>query len=230
MTNNAGAGDTTAPADAGTLTVTFDEVQDTGSVPAGSAFSVSTTPAGGTARAISGMGAALTDAAGNASPAFKSSSANDTLPRLRVADARATVDALDEGNETFRLRLSNANGAVIEDGEAVGTVTNADPLQKMWLSRFGRTVAGHVTDVVSDRLTDVVSDRRQVGTPLTGAQVAVGGFDGEVTAGILGADAEWNRVLAGVAVSVSKGSFDQPGMDSGTIASTVSDPSLKGGA
>ena len=67
-------------------------------------------------------------------------------------------------------------------------------------------------------------------------RVTVGGFDGEapsdagtvrvdgnVSTGILGADAEWNRLLAGVAVSVSEGegSFDQPGVDSGTIESTM---------
>ena len=48
-------------------------------------------------------------------------------------------------------------------------------------------------------------------------------IDGEVTTGILGADAEWNRLLAGVAVSVSegKGSFSQPGVDSGKIESTM---------
>jgi len=50
-------------------------------------------------------------------------------------------DALDEGEETFTLRLSKAKGAVIADGEATGTIANDDPLQKMWLSRFGRTVA-----------------------------------------------------------------------------------------
>ena len=57
-------------------------------------------------------------------------------------------------------------------------------------------------------------------------RVTAGGFDGEapaevgnvriegeVTTGILGADAEWERVLAGVALSVSEGegTFDQPG-------------------
>ena len=48
-------------------------------------------------------------------------------------------------------------------------------------------------------------------------------IDGDVTTGILGADAEWNRLLAGVAVSVSEGEgrFDQPGVDSGTIESTM---------
>ena len=55
-------------------------------------------------------------------------------------------DVLDEGSETFILKLRNARGAWILDGEAVGTITNSDPLQKMWLSRFGRTVASHVTE------------------------------------------------------------------------------------
>ena len=228
-------------------------------------------------------------------------------------------DALDEGDETLVLTLSNASEAGIADGEATGTITNADPLQKMWLSRFGRTVAGHLTDAVSDRLA----------APLTGAQVTVGGrrvdlagrkdeawlgetltslaqalgaeqetvpegegwpgsglgvrespapvgspartvpgrevllgsafhlaragdgggaglaawgrvtaggfdgaapaetgdvsIDGDVTTGVLGADAEWDRLLAGVAVSVSEGegTFDQPGVDSGTVESTM---------
>ncbi len=246
--------------------------------------------------------------------------AGETMKTVSVA---LLDDALDEGEETFSLTLSNAQGARITDGEATGTIANADPLQKMWLSRFGRTVAGHVTDAVSDRLAN----------PLTGAQVTVGGqrvdlartgdegwlgevlaavaralgareefasedgpgsgpgpglgvresaihssaaargvsgrelllgsgfhlaaaaagegdgpglaawgratvggFDGEapadggdvrldglVTTAILGADVEWNRLLAGVAVSVSEGegTFDQPGVDSGTIESTM---------
>ena len=67
-------------------------------------------------------------------------------------------------------------------------------------------------------------------------RIAVGGFDaeapaekgtvrldGEVTTGILGADAEWERWLAGVALSVSEGegSFDQPGVDTGTVESSL---------
>ena len=237
-------------------------------------------------------------------------------------------DAVDEGEETFTLRLSNAAGARIRDGEAVGTIVNDDPLQKMWLSRFGRTVASHVTDAVSDRLAAPIAgaqvtvagqrvDLAQAedgaalaqaqaltglaralgaaehpapgdgpdgfgagGWPGTGlgrlgsptldsapvrrmsgrellrgsafhlaaegddggpglaawGRVVVGGFDGEapadagsvrgdgeVTTGILGADAEWNRLLAGVAISVSEGEgrFAQPGVDEGTIESTM---------
>ena len=246
-------------------------------------------------------------------------------------------DSLDEGEETFTLRLSNATGARVADGEATGTIANDDPLQTMWLSRFGRTVASHVTDAVSDRLAAPLAgaqvtvggqrvdlagteDGKLVGEALTAVaralgasgqpaqgdgfgpgdgqagagpgqagssawpgtavgvrgshaldsptgrnlsgrelllgsafhlaregdgtgpglaawgRVTVGGFDGEapadagsmridgeVTTGILGADAEWNRLLAGVAVSVSEGEgrFDQPGVDSGTIESAM---------
>ena len=229
-------------------------------------------------------------------------------------------DAIDEGKETFTLRLLKASGAVIADGVATGTIENSDPLQKMWLSRFGRTVAGQVVDAVTVRLSgpaggsrvtlggqsiDLSSLSAETGDarrtpagaldassdddPLAGldawvraqdpsagnaergygsgrgmtgrelllgssfhlvagggeaggpgyaawGRMAVGGFDaeapadggtvrldGEVTTGILGADAQWERWLAGLALSVSagEGSFDQPGVDSGTVESTL---------
>ena len=290
-------------------------------------------------------------------------------------------DAVDEGEETFTLRLSDASGGRIADGVATGTIVNSDPLQKMWLSRFGRTVAGQVVDAVAGRLSGpsggsrVTLGGRSIGLsalsagtgearrslagagapshliecgqnprisprrvcarspgaaraanddePLAGprareaarsgsweaarsgsweaarsgsweaaragsweaarsgsgswadpetghgtlqtltgrelllgssfhlaagggeaggpgyaawGRVAVGGFDaeapaekgtvrldGEVTTGILGADAEWERWLAGVALSVSsaEGTFDQPDVDSGTVESSL---------
>ena len=231
-------------------------------------------------------------------------------------------DAVDEGEETFTLRLVNAPGARIADGTATGTIENSDPLQKMWLSRFGRTVAGQVVDAVAGRLSgpapgsqvtlggqsiDLSSlsagtgdvrrtlagalgaqrganddgplagpgplEAAQAGSwddPETGGTVhgltgrelllgssfhlaagggetggpgyaawgrmAVGGFDakapaekgtvrldGEVTTGLFGADAQGERWLAGLALSVSsaEGSFDQPGVDSGTVESTL---------
>ena len=228
-------------------------------------------------------------------------------------------DAIDEGEETFTLRLSNASGAVIADGTATGTIENSDPLLKMWLSRFGRTVAGQVVDAVASRLSgpnggsqvtlggqsidlsalsaDTADARRTLAgalgaaedddplagpgaweasragswdDPVTGGtargmtgrelllgssfhlaagggeaggpgyaawgRMAVGGFDaeapaeegtvrldGEVTTGIFGADAQWERWLAGVALSVSEGdgSFDQADVDSGTVESSL---------
>ena len=228
-------------------------------------------------------------------------------------------DVVDEGEESFTLRLLNASGAVIADGEATGTIVNSDPLQKMWLSRFGRTVAGQVVDAVTGRLSgsspgsqvtlggqgidlsapSAGDDVRRAlgglpgaandGGPLAGrgaweaaragswedrqpglgtergmtgrelllgssfhlaagggeaggpgyaawGRMSVDGFDGEapadggtmrldgeVTTGILGADAQWERWLAGLALSVSegKGTFDLPGRDSGTVESTL---------
>ena len=48
-------------------------------------------------------------------------------------------------------------------------------------------------------------------------------LDGGVLTGVLGADAEWRRVLAGLAVSLSEGegTFDDPGVDKGTVESTL---------
>ena len=257
-------------------------------------------------------------------------------------------DVVDEGEETFTLRLLNASGAVVADGEATGTIVNSDHLQTAWLSRFGRTVAGQVVDAVTGRLSgppggsrvtlggrsidlsaqsaETGGERRTLagaGAPshliecgqnprisprrfcvrspgvaraandddpragsgsweaaragswadleaghgsartLTGRELLLGssfhlaagggeaggpgyaawgrmsvdGFDGEapadggtmrldgeVTTGILGADAQWERWLAGVALSVSsaEGTFDQPpDVDSGTVESTL---------
>ena len=61
-------------------------------------------------------------------------------------------DPHDEAEETLTLSLRNAQGARLEDGEAVGTIVNTDPLPGAWLARFGRTAAGHVMDAVAQRL------------------------------------------------------------------------------
>ncbi len=64
-------------------------------------------------------------------------------------------DSHDEDPETFRVVLSKAQGAVIGDGVAVGTITNDDPMPAAWLARFGRTVAEQALDGVSDRMAAV---------------------------------------------------------------------------
>ena len=61
-------------------------------------------------------------------------------------------DIVDEGKETFTLKLSNPEGATVSDGEATATIANSDPIPQAWLVRFGRTVAGHVAEGVSERL------------------------------------------------------------------------------
>ena len=95
-------------------------------------------------------------------------------------------DAIDEGEETFTLRLSDASGAVIADGTATGTIENSDPLQKMWLSRFGRTVAGQVVDAVAGRLSG----------PTGGSQVTLGGQSIDLSA-LSAGTGDARRTLAG---------------------------------
>ena len=48
-------------------------------------------------------------------------------------------------------------------------------------------------------------------------------LDGEVLTGTLGADADWGRMLAGVAVSLSEGegNFNDPGVDKGSVESAM---------
>ena len=61
-------------------------------------------------------------------------------------------DSEDEGRETLTLKLMNARGAAITDGEATGTIVNSDAVPRGWLARFGRTVAETHVDAVRDRL------------------------------------------------------------------------------
>ena len=61
-------------------------------------------------------------------------------------------DSHDEGDETFEVVLSEARGAAIADGLAVGTITNDDPMPAAWLARFGRTVAEAALDGIAGRL------------------------------------------------------------------------------
>ena len=61
-------------------------------------------------------------------------------------------DSHDEGKETFTLRLSNASGARIGDGEATGTIENADLMPAALLARFGRATAEQVVEQVEERM------------------------------------------------------------------------------
>ena len=62
-------------------------------------------------------------------------------------------DAVDEGKEAMRLKLSNPQGAYLRGvhSKAKGVIRNADPLQAAWLARFGRMVAGQTVDALSAR-------------------------------------------------------------------------------
>ena len=62
-------------------------------------------------------------------------------------------DSHDEGAETFEVVLSQAEGATIGDGVAVGTIVNDDPMPAAWLGRFGRTVAEQALDGIAGRMS-----------------------------------------------------------------------------
>ncbi len=61
-------------------------------------------------------------------------------------------DAHDESEETFVLALSNQSGARLDDGDATGTIENADLLPAALLARFGRATAQHVVEHIEERM------------------------------------------------------------------------------
>ncbi len=195
----------------------------------------------------------------------------------KIVEVAVLEDAIDEGKETLTLRLSNAEGAHLEDEVATGTIENNNAMALAWTTRFGRTVASQVVEAASARM-DVSGDpyltvgNMQLGgmgsigksnpsslpwiasernakhrggpdalhsqqvlsgsgfyfssegtrTGLPGfaawGRVSTGGFeaeidnalmDGRTTTGMMGLDASWNRLTAGVLVSRSygKGSY-----------------------
>ena len=89
-------------------------------------------------------------------------------------------DAHDEGTETFTLTLSNprpVGRATLADATATGSISNADPLQKDWLARFGRAAASDAVAAVTARL----EVPRDAGSHLTvgGQRFAFDGAGGE---------------------------------------------------
>ena len=69
----------------------------------------------------------------------------------RTVSVAVLADSHDDSGETLTLTLSNASGAAISDAEATGTIVNDGPLQREWLARFGRTVAGQTIDALESR-------------------------------------------------------------------------------
>ena len=78
---------------------------------------------------------------------------------FRPGETERTVEVLvyddyhDEDAETFELVLSEAKGAAIGDGVAVGTIVNDDPMPAAFLSRFGRTVAEQALGGIAGRMS-----------------------------------------------------------------------------
>ena len=69
-------------------------------------------------------------------------------------------DTLEEPDETFTVRLMErenepTHAALPADPTATGTIIDDDvSVAQVWLARFGRTVATHVVDAVSERLSE----------------------------------------------------------------------------
>ena len=71
----------------------------------------------------------------------------------RTVEILILDDSHDEEAETFEFVLSDARGATIGDGVAVGTIVNDDPMPAAWLARFGRTVAEQALDGIAGRMS-----------------------------------------------------------------------------
>ena len=84
---------------------------------------------------------------------------------LKTVSVPILDDAIDEGTEYFLLRFSNPEGAALaaRHRETQGLIRNSDPLQAMWLSRFGRMAASDAVAALTARL----ETPRAVGSHLT---------------------------------------------------------------
>ncbi len=72
----------------------------------------------------------------------------------KTATVAVLDDDHDDGGETLTFTLSDPSGAVIDDGEATGTIQNNDPLPRALMARFGQTAAAHVVEHVEERLQE----------------------------------------------------------------------------
>ena len=90
--------------------------------------------------------------------------AGETAKTVQVA---VVDDAHDDDAETVRFLLFNPKGARIEDGRAIGTIHNSDPMPKAWLGRLGRTAAEQYMKAAQDRL-------RYIAKP--GSSVSIAGY------------------------------------------------------
>ena len=73
---------------------------------------------------------------------------------VKTVSVDTLEDSHDDDGETFTLQLTSYSGAYLQDSEATGTIHNSDPLPKAWLTRFGRTSASHVVDMLGARFDD----------------------------------------------------------------------------
>ena len=80
-------------------------------------------------------------------------------------------DGHDEGSETLTLTLSNASGAYLEDGTAMGTINNSDPMPLAWMVRFGRVASDHAVQAIEARIYDTSGHARENHLTIGGQRV-----------------------------------------------------------
>ena len=105
-------------------------------------------------------------------------------------------DSHDEGEETFTLRLSNATGTRIGDGEATGTIENADLMPAALLARFGRATAEQVVTHIEERMA--APRERGFRARFAGRELQ-SGREREFAVGLLSSFAPMGTVPAGAA-------------------------------
>ena len=94
-------------------------------------------------------------------------------------------DALDEGDETFWLRLTRPANAVMADPAGLGTISNDDRLPGAWMTRCGRAAVGHAVDAIVARLhgqqsgTQLTIAGAEVMAPMAGSMDYEGGMESE---------------------------------------------------
>ena len=136
----------------------------------------------------------------------------------KVVWIRIYDDSHDEGSETFEVVLSNARGAAIGDGVAVGTITNDDPMPAAFLARFGRTVAEQALDGIAGRMSAPRSPGMQ--GAIAGQAVGFGPTDsGQPAAGATPGAAPANGEAALAMAEIARGfggNAGGPGSLSGT--------------
>ena len=157
--------------------------------------------------------------------------------RVRVG-IYAFGDSHDEEPETFEVVLSNPRGAVIDDGLAVGTITNSDPLPAAFLSRFGRTVTEQALDGIAGRMAAPRTPGRQgtlAGQAIFGSDGSGAFGTGPAGSGPMGAGAAGPGLAGSGLVHGGSGlagpGFDGPGLSgSGLSGSGLSGSGFGGSA
>ena len=98
---------------------------------------------------------------------------------VKTVQVQTLDDAHDDPGETFNVQLSGAQGATIEDGDAIGTINNADPMPAGWLAHFGRATAEQALDGITRRIAAPRTAGREGtlgGAPLGGGAALNGEF------------------------------------------------------